>query len=195
MATWLLGKAQDAVTRAMFGAELTTEKTLFYQLVDKDMNGNEVSMKSFEGNVLCIVNVACECGLTSKNYTDLTKLADEYSPRGFKVLVFPCNQFGRQEPGSHEDILNFADQFGSRDKFTFFEKGQVNGKDTREVFSFLKQKLPSDDGSSDIRWNFAKFLVDHEGNPYKRYSPMVPPFSMKEDIEVLLRKKEGTSSE
>lgn len=69
-----------------------------------------------------------------------------------------------------------------------FEKGHVNGKDTREVYSFLKTKLPADDGTTDIRWNFAKFLVDHEGNPYKRFGPTTSPMSMKSDIEELLVK-------
>ncbi len=68
----------------------------------------------------------------------------------------------------------------------------MNGKDTREVYSFLKQKLPSDDGTTDIRWNFAKFLVDHEGKPFKRYGPKTNPEDMVSDIEELLKKKESS---
>ena len=93
MVTRLLGKAQDAFTNVLFGAEVPTTTTLFYDISDKDINGEDVSMRSFEGNVLCVVNVACKCGLTSSNYSGLTKLADEYGSRGFNVLVFPCNQF------------------------------------------------------------------------------------------------------
>ena len=93
MVTRLLGKAQDAFTNVLFGAEVPTVTNLFYDISDKDINGEDVSMRSFQGNVLCVVNVACKCGLTSSNYSGLTKLADEYGSRGFKVLVFPCNQF------------------------------------------------------------------------------------------------------
>lgn len=71
----------------------------------------------------------------------------------------------------------------------WFEKGHVNGADTREVYSFLKQKLPAEDGSTDIRWNFAKFLVDHEGTPVKRYGPKFAPKDMAADIKELLAKK------
>jgi len=132
--------------------------------------------------------------LTKTNYTELVQLVDEYSPRGFKVLAFPCNQFGKQEPGTHEEILKFSEKFNARDKFTFFEKGDVNGEKTREVYGFLKHKLPNSDGTTDIRWNFAKFLVDHEGTPYKRFGPKTNPSEMKGDIETLLKKLEESAS-
>lgn len=129
------------------------------------------------------------------NYTNLSKLVDKYDNRGFKVLAFPCNQFNGQEPGTHQDILDFVQQkFGAKDKITFFEKGDVNGANTREVFSFLKQSLPNEDGSTDIRWNFGKFLVDHEGNPIKRYGSSTNPMEMEEVINELLEKKEKTAS-
>lgn len=108
-------------------------------------------------------------------------------------MAFPCNQFGGQEPGTHEEILKFVDGYFPHEKATWFEKGDVNGKNTREVYSFLKKKLPDKDGNADIAWNFAKFLVDHEGNPYKRYGSRKPPLAMKEDIEILLKKKEESS--
>ena len=75
----------------------------------------------------------------------------------------------RSTQGTHEEILKFVEQFGCKDKLEWFKKGHVNGAKTREVFSFLKHKLPSEDGTTDVRWNFAKFLVDHEGNAYKRF--------------------------
>lgn len=131
-------------------------------------------------------------------------MVDEYQDRGLKVLTFPCNQFGAQEPGSNEEILKFVeDNFQASKKFIWFEKGDVNGDNTRPAFSFLKKELPEDGMSNpifnfakslagseteDITWNFAKFLVDKEGKPYKRYAPTESPFSMKEDIEKLLGK-------
>lgn len=119
---------------------------------------------------------------------------DDYGSRGFKVLAFPCNQFGGQEPGTHEEILTFVEKkFQGSNKFTWFEKGDVNGANTREVFSFLKQALPHKDKTKDVRWNFGKFLIDHEGKPHKRYGSKAPPMAMKEAIEELLRRKEETN--
>lgn len=116
---------------------------------------------------------------------------DEYGARGFKVLAFPCNQFNSQEPGPEEEILKFVEQFdNAHEKLIFFQKADVNGPKTREVFSFLKSALPNSSGAPDIRWNFAKFLVDHEGKPYKRYGTQEFPEVMKPDIEELLKKKE-----
>lgn len=113
------------------------------------------------------------------------------------MLAFPCNQFLYQEPGTDEEILEFVDKnFGAKEKFHFFKKGDVNGKHAREVFSFLKQKLPNPDGTKDLRWNFTKFLVDHEGNPYKRfggYGSQEPYKYMKDSIEELLRRKENST--
>jgi glutathione peroxidase len=119
---------------------------------------------------------------------------DQYDGKGLRLLAFPCNQFGAQEPGTNKEILDFVQQnFGAKDKFTWFEKGHVNGKDTMEVYSFLKAALPSEDGSTDIRWNFAKFLVDHEGKPYKRFGPKESPDSMASDVEELLKRREEST--
>jgi hypothetical protein len=89
---------QDATTRAIFGRETVTMKGSFYDIVDVDMAGNKVPMSSFKNDVLLVVNVASKCGLTDRNYSQLSKLAEEYGPRGLKILAFPCNQFMGQEP-------------------------------------------------------------------------------------------------
>lgn len=120
-------------------------------------------------------------------------MVDKYGDRGFKVLAFPCNQFGAQEPKTHEEILEFVEQFDARDKFTFFEKGDVNGANARDVFTFLKERLPFEDGSTIVQWNFGKFLVDHEGNPSERFGSKTPPNDMEGSIEALLKKKESSS--
>lgn len=188
-----MSSAKDPATKACFGKEKAAPKGEFYKLIDRDMNGNEVQMSTFEGKVLIAVNVASYWGLTKQNYTELVKICNDYGSRGLEVLAFPCNQFAREEPGTHEEILLFADKFNARDNLIFFEKADVNGASAREVFSFLKTKLPNDDGSNDnsISWNFAKFLIDHNGNPYKRYDPETSPFEMKNDIEILMNAKEG----
>ena len=96
--------------------------------------------------------------------------------------------------GTHEQILEFVEtKFSAKDKFTWFEKGHVNGAKTREVYSFLKGKLPSDDGTADIRWNFTKFLIDHEGTPFKRFGPTTSPEEMVPDIEELIKKMEDAA--
>lgn len=191
----VLGKIQDKTTKIMYGKEVPVSVKSFYDLMDRDMDGKEVPMSKFKGSVICVVNVASKWGVTHLNYTGLTKLADEYSSRGLKILAFPCNQFNNQEPGTHDEILDFVDRkYSAKDKLIFFEKADVNGKNTRPVFSFLKQKLPNKDGSTDIRWNFSKFLIDHEGNPYKRYSLGNDPYeTMKDSVEELLKRKEDTS--
>jgi len=121
---------------------------------------------------------------------------DEYGSRGFKVLAFPCNQFGAQEPGTHDEIIEFVKQYDPDmpEKLFFFEKADVNGANTREVFSFLKKNFPDVDGTTDVRWNFQKFLVGHDGTPQKRAELGAAPFDMREDIEALLKKKELESS-
>lgn len=179
----------------MFGAETATDKTAFYDLVDKDMDGKEVKMDAFKGEVCVCVNVASFWGLTKANYDQFSKMYDEYNPRGLKILAFPCNQFGKQEPGTPTEIMEFMDKNfeGVKEKLTWFEKADVNGKNTREVFSFLKAKLPWEDGTSDVRWNFGKFLVDHEGTPYKRFGSKEPPKSMNADIEELLKKRDAAA--
>lgn len=191
----MFAKLQDCGTQLLFGKDSGTGKAQFNDLVDRDMDGNEVKLGKFKGHVLCVVNVASKWGLTKANYTEFSELADKYSSRGFKILAFPCNQFGGQEPGSHEEILKFVeDNYSAKDKFTWFEKGHVNGKDTREVYSFLKKKLPNDDGTEDIRWNFAKFLISHEGVPFKRFGSKFSPSGMAGDIEELLKKKDDDAS-
>jgi glutathione peroxidase len=85
---------------------------------------------------------------------------DEYGSRGLKVLAFPCNQFGKQEPGTPEEIMAFVKTFDPNmlEKLNFFEKQDVNGANAREVFSFLKKALPAEDGTTDVRWNFSKYI-------------------------------------
>jgi len=101
-------KMQDAATKFMFGSDTGTSKNAFYDLVDHDMKGNEVKMDKFKGDVLCIVNVASKWGLTKTNYVQFSELADKYSLRGFRILAFPCNQFGGQEPVSLIEVTNLS---------------------------------------------------------------------------------------
>ena len=123
---------------------------------------------------------------THPAHLDLVKLHTKFNSRGLEILAFPCNQFGAQESGTHDEILKFVEKFDPdlKTKFHWFHKTSVNGKETQEVFSFLKSALPWDDGTRDVRWNFGKFLIAHDGTPYKRFGSRTPPSRMENDIEV-----------
>jgi glutathione peroxidase len=130
--------------------------------------------------------------LTAKNYTQLIELIDELGEQGFKVLAFPCNQFLQQEPGQEPEITACIRLHGGvRDRLVLFSKGDVNGANARPVFTYLKTKMPFKDGTTNVLWNFGKFLIDHEGNVVKRYGSKTEPMKMKADIEALLAKRNG----
>lgn len=118
-------------------------------------------MAEYTGDVVLLVNVASKWGLTKQNYQELPQLSDEYSSQGLTILAFPCNQFGAQEPGTNEEILEFVKRYDAdmAGKLTFFDKADVNGANTREVYSYVKPLAPNSDGTLDIRWNFGTLLL------------------------------------
>jgi len=109
----------------------------------------------------------------------------QYGPKGFTVLGFPCNQFGAQEPGTDAEIFEFA-QSKYDVNFPMFHKIKVNGPDACELYKFLREQQPAEDGSTEIPWNFAKFLVDGEGKVLRRFHPKVTPEQVGEHIASLL---------
>ena len=129
-----------------------------YDISDKKIDGSTVKFSDYKGSVLLFVNVACKWGLTKINYTQLPKLSDELGPKGLKILAFPCNQFGAQEPGSAQEILEFVKKFDPKmdEKLDYFEKGDVNGDNARDVYKYLTKELPNEDGTVDIAWNFGE---------------------------------------
>lgn len=116
------------------------------------------------------------------NYTELVKLHEKYADsKGLRILAFPCNQFGGQEPGTEAEIKEFAAGFGV--KFDMFSKVKVNGEGTHPIFEFLKSKQGGTLGNF-IKWNFTKFLVNKEGVPVARYSPQTNPIpAIEKDLE------------
>lgn len=120
------------------------------------------------GKVVLAVNVASKCGLTP-HYKGLQKLYDDLKDQGFSVVGFPCNQFGGQEPGTPEEIVDFCETNYSV-TFPLTEKIDVNGENRHEVYAWLQEKFPGE-----IEWNFEKFLIDRDGNPVRRYPPQTPP--------------------
>jgi glutathione peroxidase len=132
-----------------------------------------------------IVNVASQCGFTPQ-YDGLEKLYKNYCERGLVILAFPSNQFGRQEPGTEAEIKQFCDtRYGVT--FPLFAKVEVNGANTHPLYAFLKQAKRGLLGTSRIKWNFTKFLVDRNGRPIKRFPPQVKPEAIAADIEKALR--------
>ncbi|EFA01369.1 Phospholipid hydroperoxide glutathione peroxidase, mitochondrial-like Protein [Tribolium castaneum] len=157
--------------------------TTIYEFTAKTIEGEEISLEKYKGHVCIIVNVASKCGHTKSNYEQFVELYDKYSEeKGLRILAFPCNQFGGQEPGDSEKICEFVK--ARNVKFDMFEKIKVNGKDAHPLWKFLKEKLPSPKGK-DIKWNFTKFIVNDEGVPVERHASSVKPLTLLESLQKL----------
>jgi len=125
------------------------------------------------------------------NYAQLAQLHDSYSPR-LAILAFPSNQFGSQEPGTNQEIKEFAKSKGAI--FDLFAKIEVNGPDAHPLWKFLQEKQPGFMGDR-IKWNFTKFLVDTQGNPVARFSPRTDPIpEIEQHIQRLLSSSEAAVS-
>ena len=146
-----------------------------YDIPVRALDGGPATLRDHEGKVLLIVNVASKCGLTPQ-YSGLERLHEKFAQRGFAVLGFPCNQFGEQEPGSADEIATFCSaSYGVT--FPLFEKNDVNGDHRQPLYDVLTTLSDSEGNTGDIRWNFEKFLVNREGEPVLRFSPLVEPES------------------
>jgi len=166
------------------------QPTTIYDIAVKDINGKEVSLDTFKGKVLLIVNTATKCGFTPQ-YEALEKLYKEYQAKGLEILDFPCNQFGEQAPGTMEEIQSFCTSTYST-TFPLFQKIEVNGANEAPLYTYLKGKKgfggftgsraermdkmmkkadPDYASKPDIKWNFTKFLIDKQGNVVARFEP------------------------
>jgi glutathione peroxidase len=137
------------------------------------LEGQTADLSAYKGKALLMVNVASKCGLTPQ-YEGLEKLHEEYGPRGFEVLGFPCNQFMGQEPGTAEEIRDFCDTSYHVD-FPLFEKIDVNGANQHPLYAELEQTADADGEAGDVKWNFEKFLVSPSGDVVGRFRPQVTP--------------------
>jgi len=155
-----------------------------YETEVTTIDGRRISMAEFRDRVLLIVNVASRCGYTPQ-YEGLEALYRAHRDRGFAVLGFPCDQFGQQEPGSEEEILRFC-QTRYDVSFPMFAKIEVNGRNADPLFRHLKDAAPGVLGSTRIKWNFTKFLVDRAGRVARRYGPRDTPAEIEADIVALL---------
>ncbi|BFU78864.1 glutathione peroxidase [Arcobacter sp. 15-2] len=154
-----------------------------YDLMVKDIDGNEISMSKYKGKTLLIVNVASKCGFTNQ-YEGLEELYETYKDKDFMVLGFPSNEFSKQEPGNEEEIKSFC-SLTYDVKFDMFSKIEVNGDNQSALYKLLKEEQSGLLGNK-IKWNFTKFLVDKNGKVIDRYAPITKPLSIKKDIEKIL---------
>ncbi len=174
----------------------------FYDFEAEDVYGDIHKMEEYKGKVVLVVNTSTQCGFTPQ-YDDLQDIYEQYQQEGFEILDFPCNQFDGQAPESNEEIVSFCDaKFGIT--FRHYAKIDVNGEDAHPLYSFLKEQKgfsgfdeensltpilesrlarihPDYKETSDIKWNFTKFLIDREGNVVERFEPT-------EDMEVVAEK-------
>ncbi len=155
-----------------------------YDFSATDINHKEVKLSEYKGKVLLIVNVASQCGFTPQ-YKGLEELQREFGDK-FAVLGFPCNQFGKQEPGDENEIKNFC-SLNYNVTFPLFSKIDVNGSATHPLYEFLKEEKKGLLGTEAIKWNFTKFLIDKNGNVVKRYAPTDSPESLKNEIQKVIK--------
>lgn len=157
--------------------------TTFHQLTATSLHGQPISMADYAGKVVLVVNTASQCGFTPQ-YAGLEKLYKKYADQGLVVLGFPCNQFGKQEPGGADDIAQTCHvNYGV--SFPMFGKVEVNGATAHPLFRYLKEALPGVLGGR-IKWNFTKFLIGRDGKPLKRFAPMTTPEKMEAAIVAAL---------
>jgi len=144
----------------------------------KDIDGKTVDLaKTYQGKVLLVVNTASKCGATPQ-YAGLETLYGKYKAKGFEVLAFPANEFGKQEPGSNDEIKTFCE---SKYNVTFplFSKIVVKGKDIHPFYEYLTSKKTDSKFAGDISWNFNKFLINRKGEIIARFGTGEEPESDK----------------
>jgi glutathione peroxidase len=147
-------------------------------------DGAQQSMQSYKDKVLLIVNTASKCGFTPQ-FEGLEELNKQYADKGLVVLGFPCNQFGKQDPGTMGEITEFC-QLNYGVSFTMAEKIDVNGNNAHPLYQFLKSSAKGVLGSEGIKWNFTKFLINRDGEVVKRFAPTVKPQEISDAIEALI---------
>ena len=155
-----------------------------YDFTAARLDGRQEKLSDYRGRVLLIVNTASECGFTPQ-YAGLQALYEKLKDDGLTILGFPCNQFGRQEPGSEAEIGEFCRaNYGVT--FPMFAKIEVNGAHAHPLYKYLKDARPGLMGSEAIKWNFTKFLVGRDGEPVARYAPQTKPEELEAPIRTLL---------
>ena len=157
--------------------------TTIYDFTVLNQDNQAVSLADYQGKVLLVVNTATGCGLTPQ-YEGLQTLYDRYKEQGLEILDFPCNQFMGQAPGTAEEINTFC-TLNYQTTFPRFAKIKVNGKEADPLYDWLKSQASGPLGKR-IEWNFAKFLINRDGQVVKRFSSKTDPLEIEEDLKALL---------
>ena len=178
----------------------------FYDLTVEKANGEQQSMKDFEGKVVMVVNTATGCGFTPQ-YKDIESIYESYHEKGFEVIDVPCNQFAGQTPGTDEEISEFC-SLHYNTQFPQMKKADVNGETAIELFKYLKsqkgfegfgkgakalamsamlKKIDKDyKNNPEIKWNFTKFIVDRQGNVVARFEPTADMKEVEKSVASLI---------
>lgn len=164
----------------MRSASLST----IYDYEAKSINGKDIPLIGYKGQVMLIVNTASKCGFTPQ-FGGLEELHKTYAGKGLAVLGFPCNQFGSQDPGADGEIAEFC-QVNYGVSFPMMGKVDVNGPAAHPLYKWLSAEAPGLLGSTSIKWNFTKFLVGKDGQVIKRYAPTDKPAALVKNIEKAL---------
>ena len=160
-----------AIAAVLAGAQAHS----IYDFTMKSIDGEPVSLKTYSGKVVMVVNVASKCGFTPQ-YTGLEALYEKYKDRGFVIVGVPANNFAQQEPGTNEEIKKFCSNKYNV-TFPMMSKVSVLGEDETPLYRFLTDKSANPQVGGDIKWNFTKFLFDRNGKPVARFEPAVTPDS------------------
>jgi glutathione peroxidase len=162
--------------------EVITES--IYRFDAQAINGSRLPLASLRGRVLLIVNTASRCGFTPQ-FSGLQQLWADYRDQGLTVVGFPSNEFGKQDPGSNDEIASFCETKFDVD-FPMMAKVCVNGTDAHPLYRWLKAQAPGLLGTQAIKWNFTKFLIGRNGQVLRRYAPQDAPDKLRADIETAL---------
>ncbi len=170
------------LTLCLACASASAEPRSIYEFTMNSIDGQPVSLKSFQGKVVLLVNVASKCGFTPQ-YSALEALYEKYKGRGLVIVGIPANDFLSQEPGTNEEIKKFC---STKYNVTFpmMAKVSVKGGDQTPLYSFLTGKATDPQFAGDIKWNFTKFLFDRNGNPVARFEPAVTPDSAQVTVAI-----------
>ncbi len=171
----------DYISQRSIQQQMATKN--FYDFEARTLAGKEMKMADTKGKVVLVVNTASKCGFTPQ-YAGLETLYEKYKDKGLVIIGFPCNQFGAQEPGGSGEIQEFC-QVNYGVTFPIMSKVDVNGDNADPIFKYLKSQLGGILGSR-IKWNFTKFLLDRNGKPVERFSPLTTPDKIEPAIQKLL---------
>ena len=156
-------------------ATLQARAASIYDFTISSIDGRPVSLESYKGKVVLLVNVASKCGFTPQ-YAALETVYEKYKDRGLVIVGIPANNFAQQEPGTNEEIKTFCTRKYSV-SFPMMSKVSVKGDDQTPLYKFLTDTSTDPQFAGDIKWNFTKFLFDRNGKPVARFEPATTPDS------------------